>query len=211
MSDLLAWVATREPYNFLSKDRTKLKDVTFRVDVHISSIASYLPSCENQSAIFGGLSDLNNVTALVSGNSGPKREEERDIQLKDAQLRVVEWEADEDSSGLRRLTSEDDAEGEIDPTSRASQGQDVTMHKSISNGASASNYLNLVAPTQVVESQVRELLLETQESEVDTMDVQRVLEQELAGGSPPRDVEMLSKSSYACYHELTNILDLRKI
>lgn len=84
----------------------------FRVDVHVQSVAKYIPNEDNNESQFIGVVPVskngNGMTKFSGSGSSSSRARQVEQQLKDAEQRVVAWNA-EDS----RWTDED-AEGEVD-------------------------------------------------------------------------------------------------
>ena len=84
--------------------------------MHIASIASFLPTNNDKSSIYGGVAKESDAAQEHKDDHVRSREAERQLHEEDAKARVIVWSADEKASAIRRLTSIDDAKGEADPT-----------------------------------------------------------------------------------------------
>ncbi len=76
-----------------------------------------LPSKENQEDIILGDHDrgTESAHALTPDEARQDRLKERQLLAEDSSARTVEWSAEMFCSAIRRLTSDDDADGEMDP------------------------------------------------------------------------------------------------
>lgn len=83
--------------------------------MHAATIASYLPSKEDQEAVFEGVKLGSPQVTFTPELAMLHRHEERRTVEEDAKKRKFGWSAELKSSAMRRLTSDDDADGESDP------------------------------------------------------------------------------------------------
>lgn len=83
---------------------------TLRVSVSVASIASLLPSTEDNAAHYTGLTSTLETPSKVFNNNPLGQRSERDVQQEDAEKRRVAWDAEADVIP----PGEEDAEGEPD-------------------------------------------------------------------------------------------------
>lgn len=81
------------------------------VSVSVASIASLLPSAEDNAAHYSGLTSTLETPSKIFNNNPLGQVSERDVQQEDAEKRRVAWDAETDVIP----PGEEDAEGEPDP------------------------------------------------------------------------------------------------
>jgi hypothetical protein len=91
--------------------------------VHLATIASLLPNRENGDDVI--LED-HKKTGLTSATSRRDRQQEHKLLQEDSAQRTVAWSAEQFCSAVRRLNSEDDADGEDDPSFTILDARDRT-------------------------------------------------------------------------------------